>query len=411
MRYIMSRVALTALAPSLLVLAAAHVAAGRLAFMPPALAIVKLYGADVLLVVGAAVAAAFRRGRALLALTVLAIAYAALRYLVSDINDGIADRTIYAALCVAVPLNFGALSWLRERGIANTYGAGRCALLLLQVVLVALVISSRRGEVAEWIDARYVDAAWLAGSPVPQIAWVLIALAAVASCAAWLIHRSPVDVALGVATVAFGVAAHNAVSHEQFALYVAAAALILTMAVVQDGLRMAFRDELTELRSRRALNEQLAGLARRYAIAMVDVDHFKRINDLHGHDVGDQVLRLIASRLARMRGGCSAYRYGGEEFALVFPGRTAAQALPHLEKVRKEIAAYSLAIRGANRPRSGRDAKRHRGTGWRERAVSVTVSIGLAERTEEHPTPDAVLRAADRALYRAKRGGRNAVVH
>lgn len=404
------RLALAALAPPLLVLTAAHVAASHLASMPPALDGVKLYGPDALLVVGATVAFAFRRGRALLALLVLAAAYGALHYLASDFQSGLAARTLYGAICITVPLNLGALSWLRERGIANAYGARRCMIVLVQIAFIALVISSRRSEVAAWLYARYGQAAWLGQTPVPQLAWALIALAAAASVAAWILRRSPIDFALGGAAAAFGIAAHDVAAHEQFGLYIAAAALMLTIAIVQDGLRMAFRDELTGLFSRRALNEQLAGLGHRYAIAMLDVDHFKRINDLHGHDVGDQVLRMIASRLARMRGGCSAYRYGGEEFALVFRGRSAAQALPHLEAVRKEIAAYALAIRGANRPRSDRTARRHRGTGWRERAVSVTVSIGVAEPNEEHRTPDAVVQAADRALYRAKRGGRNAVV-
>lgn len=404
------RLALAALAPPLLVLAAAHVAASHLASVPPALDGVKVYGADALLVVGAIVAFAFRRGRALMALLVLAAAYGALHYLVSDIRSGLAARTLYGAVCIAVPLNLGALSSLRERGIVNAYGARRCMVLLVQIVLIALVISSRRSEVAAWLYARYVQAAWLALTPVPQLAWALIVLAIVASVAAWIVNRSPIDLALGGATAAFGIAAHGVTAHEQFALYIAAAGLIVTIAVFQDGLRMAFRDELTGLLSRRALNEQLAGLGRRYAIAMLDVDHFKRVNDLYGHDVGDQVLRMIASRLARVRGRCVAYRYGGEEFALLFPGRSAAQALPHLEAVRKEIAAYALAIRGANRPRSDRAAKQQRGTGWRERAVSVTVSIGLAERNAEHATTDAVVRAADRALYRAKRHGRNAVM-
>ena len=76
--------------------------------------------------------------------------------------------------------------------------------------------------------------------------------------------------------------------------------------------------------------QYLDGIKGLYTIAMVDVDHFKTFNDKHGHDVGDQVLQLVASRLARSPGGGRAYRYGGEEFTLIFPGRTREQALPHL---------------------------------------------------------------------------------
>ena len=94
--------------------------------------------------------------------------------------------------------------------------------------------------------------------------------------------------------------------------------LILVAAVAHEAYQMAFRDELTGLPGRRALNERLQRLGRSYVIAMADVDHFKKFNDTHGHDVGDQVLRLVAAQLRKIGGGGKAYRYGGEEFTLVF---------------------------------------------------------------------------------------------
>ncbi|MDP0971523.1 diguanylate cyclase, partial [Klebsiella pneumoniae] len=84
----------------------------------------------------------------------------------------------------------------------------------------------------------------------------------------------------------------------------------------------AFRDELTGLPGRRALNERTQRLGRNYVLAITDVDHIKRFNDTHGHDVGDQVLRLVASKLSKVNGGGRAYRYGGEEFAVVFAGKS-----------------------------------------------------------------------------------------
>ncbi|MBD9413860.1 GGDEF domain-containing protein [Pseudomonas sp. PDM16] len=90
--------------------------------------------------------------------------------------------------------------------------------------------------------------------------------------------------------------------------------LMLVAAVVHEAYQMAYRDELTGLPGRRALNDRLDRLGRNYVIAMADVDHFKKFNDTHGHDVGDQVLRLVASQLRRIGGGGKAYRFGGEEF-------------------------------------------------------------------------------------------------
>jgi GGDEF domain-containing protein len=174
---------------------------------------------------------------------------------------------------------------------------------------------------------------------------------------------------------------------------------------------MAFRDELTGLPSRRALNERLMSLGSRYAIAMLDVDHFKNFNDTYGHDLGDQVLKMVAAHIGDVGGGGKAYRYGGEEFTVVFPRKSAAEALPHLEALRKEVESYQLALRGPDRPRKAKRKGRTRQRGgWRGKdAVSVTISIGVAERNERLAAPQEVMEAADRALYRAKEQGRNRV--
>lgn len=139
--------------------------------------------------------------------------------------------------------------------------------------------------------------------------------------------------------------------------------LMIAAAVAHEAYQMAFRDELTGLPGRRALNERMQRLGRNYVIAMTDVDHFKKFNDTHGHDVGDQVLRLVASRLSKVTGGGRAYRYGGEEFALVFAGKTAAECVPHVEAVREVIANYVMHLRDQhNRPQddtAGRQRRRH----------------------------------------------------
>jgi PleD family two-component response regulator len=178
------------------------------------------------------------------------------------------------------------------------------------------------------------------------------------------------------------------------------------MSVLQDTYNMAFRDDLTGLPSRRALNEQLAGLGRRYVMAMVDVDHFKRFNDTYGHDVGDQVLKMVASKLQGVKGGGKPYRYGGEEFTIIFPRRKMAETISCLEDLRKEIAGYQLWLRSPDRPKKAREGEKQRNQSRGETAVSVTVSIGVAESAEGH-TPAEILRDADKALYRAKHKGRN----
>ncbi|AHF69888.1 GGDEF domain-containing protein [Pseudomonas cichorii] len=187
--------------------------------------------------------------------------------------------------------------------------------------------------------------------------------------------------------------------------------LMIAAAVAHEAYQMAFRDELTGLPGRRALNERMQRLGRNYVLAMSDVDHFKKFNDTHGHDVGDQVLRLVASKLSKItNGGGKAYRYGGEEFAIVFAGKTLEECLPHLEAIRESIANYEILLRNQdNRPKDDQQGRQKRGA-TASNSVSVTVSIGVAERQPEHRTPEEVLKSADQALYAAKGAGRNCVI-
>jgi diguanylate cyclase (GGDEF)-like protein len=170
--------------------------------------------------------------------------------------------------------------------------------------------------------------------------------------------------------------------------------------------RRAHLDELTGIPGRRAFEENLRRLGRHYAIAMVDVDHFKHFNDRYGHQVGDQILRFVAACLKRVSFGL-AFRYGGEEFALVMPGRRVQGMVSLLEGLRQSIESSKFTIRGRNRP-SHKPRRKDRPPGGKEQ-VGVTVSIGVARKSFLHPTPEAVVKAADEALYRAKQMGRNRV--
>lgn len=188
-------------------------------------------------------------------------------------------------------------------------------------------------------------------------------------------------------------------------------ALLSQMAtLVQESLDLAFRDELTGLPSRRALNERLRQLSSQYCLAIVDIDHFKQCNDRHGHDVGDQVLRMVASRLRQGSRG-RAYRQGGEEFVIVLDRCDTETARPLLEAIREDIAGYPMQIRDvANRPAGKHKNLRRPGQApASQRSLSVTISIGLASGNRQSGPAD-VLKQADKALYKAKAQGRNRTV-
>jgi diguanylate cyclase (GGDEF)-like protein len=116
------------------------------------------------------------------------------------------------------------------------------------------------------------------------------------------------------------------------------------------------------------------------------------------------VLRFIGSKLSQVGGGARAFRYGGEEFTVVFPGRTAEEAQPFVESLREAIATGGFGLRAPGRPEKKPE---HASEG--PIFVTITISIGVAENSKELSTPELVLEAADAALYRAKESGRNCV--
>ncbi len=194
--------------------------------------------------------------------------------------------------------------------------------------------------------------------------------------------------------------------------HLALAVFAMGIAVVERSHCIAYHDELTGLPGRCAFNEALAGLGDRFSIAVVDVDHFKKFNDTFGHDTGDQVLRKVARHLADVGGGGTAFRCGGEEFAIVFARHSADESATHVEGLRYAIEQDVFVARGPARSNRERGDRRETSTRRKQPTpvvTRVTVSIGLAECTQRMRTAEEVLLAADKALYQAKHNGRNRV--
>ena len=405
---IFARALLSLLVPAS-VLAGAYLLVPVVSELPASLAGLKAYAACIVLALGAIVSLTFRRGRAVLALLTLALAYASHELLLQEGLAGFHARAVFAALSVFVPFNFAALSVLQERGTFNVHGARRLGVIAVEVIFVSWIVFAGKTETTDWAWTPLHETMLFAPSPIPQLGLAAVALSFVVCASAWGVRRAPIDLGLAGGALAFGIAMHRIGEPQAFAVFIAAGALILTIAVLRDTFQMAFRDELTGVPSRRELNERMRGLGRRYTIAMVDVDRFKNFNNRYGHDLGDQVLKMVAAKLADVGGGGKAYRYGGEEFTVLFPGKDVDAAMPHLEALRKQVADYKLALRAAARPEKTQSVKRQRGAFRASKSESVTISIGVAQRNDKLVTPEAVIKAADQALYRAKRGGRNQV--
>jgi GGDEF domain-containing protein len=366
------------------------------------------------LLLGGAYCAVYRRQRELFLMVTVYVAY----FLLDTQTDYYRDHgkvredgaVIFHLCCLLLPLLYGLFgAWQERTHLLQDMVARFAVLLAVGGVALGLEQSFPQALLTWLADIRWpaLHGQWMS---LIQLAYPLFFIMFVLLGAQYIRHPRPLHAAQIVGLVGlFWMLPQTFILPFTLNIMCSQVMLIIAAAVAHEAYQMAFRDELTSLPGRRALNERLQRLGRNYVIAMSDVDHFKRFNDTHGHDVGDQVLKLVASRLAKVSGGGRAYRYGGEEFALVFAGKTLEECMPHLEAVRGMIAAYVIHLRDPDRPADDQQGRQRRGVGAASQ-VSVTISIGVAERQLEQRSPDEVLKAADQALYAAKGAGRNCVV-
>ena len=343
----------------------------------------------------------FRRSRLAIAAIIVAVANILLREVLLT-GDTVGVSSGLALLSLAVPINLGVLALLRDHPLQRPAPLIHIGAILLQPWFAAAFLRALARD-----PASGNSKAWLTLLQSPHAALLTVLIAVVFTILAFVFRRGTFEVALLWVLIASALALLSDRSPHSMALLLSAGQLALLFSLVEDSYRLAYHDQLTGLPSRRALDETLARLEGDYVLAMVDIDHFKRFNDRFGHDVGDQALRMVADELARVGDG-RGFRYGGEEFSLVFTGCTPDEMWDTLDDVRQRIAKRSFSIRSPKRPAKKPDPAVKPAKPARQ--VKLTVSIGAAGPSNRATDPDEVLKAADGALYKAKRRGRNRVV-
>jgi diguanylate cyclase (GGDEF)-like protein len=351
--------------------------------------------AEVFAVVLVVLAWRFRRGR----LAAAAVVIGAANFLVRDPLSAEPHGPVWAALSYLVPIALAGLALLPERPATRAP---------IPVVIGLTLATAAAANFAAGTPATVGLPGPLAVLAAPDVARLAFLIAAAFAALAFAARRGAFEGSLLWVIVAAAVALLADTEIQASAMALTAGQLVLMIGFIEDSYRLAYHDELTGLPSRRAFEEAIQSLRGSYSIAMLDIDHFKRFNDRHGHTAGDQALRMVATELGGVDSGGRSYRYGGEEFAVLFPATEPTDARMALETVRQSIATRRFAIRGPDRPRKKPD--RPQSSNRKPRLISLSVSIGLAGPNRQRTSPDAVLRAADNALYRAKKAGRNRLV-
>ncbi len=315
----------------------------------------------------------------------------------------------YILLAILLPLNLFQLHFIPERRLFSRFGLIYLAVLGLQIswgwLLVKHVEPNQDTEM--WQTYFYTLGDF---SPLPLVLILMLLSLSCASASIILKRNQGYDQATFICLLFSGLtlAQFQQPFISSVAFTVASGLLLLNL--MSCSHELAFIDPLTGIPGRRAMETELKHLGRTYTLAMLDVDHFKQFNDQYGHKTGDDVLRLVAQFLLNINIKADVYRYGGEEFTILFKGKRKNQCLEALEELREAIANYPMHIRDIEtRPLNDVEGKRKRGTTKNQETVQITVSIGVADSQEDSRTAN-VLKVADKALYKAKQNGRNQIV-
>lgn len=350
----------------------------------------------------------FNRSRVFFcALTLILSQFFLVNYIPAGMDGTEYYNMMLSIVSVYIPLNMLVFSVQRERGIVSSWGRIRFLLVGIEALIAAWIIWYNDTDLLQLFDMKLFPWNIKLLPGLSHLSLLLFLLTFVylftRQCAAGKNNDAPF---MGIMIFSFAALIFG---KDQYAAPVmfALSGFLLVAVVIHASYSMAYVDELTGLSSRRALKEELLKLGGKYTIAMLDIDHFKKFNDDHGHDVGDDVLKLVAVCIKGVGSGGKAFRYGGEEFMLLFPGKTMEEAIPCLEELREYIANRGFIKRSKSRPKEKPAEIVTKRSSYKK--LYLTVSIGVAEKSEKYKGADEVVAAADKALYRAKAKGRNCV--
>lgn len=324
----------------------------------------------------------------------------------TDSDPESSGSVFFSAAALLLPLNLMAFSLIKEETMTTWRSILPASLLLLQPSLVFWLSQPGQDSLAQSLQQPLlpiVSAGWM---PIPQLALLAYFGALLLIGVRFILRRHLLDNGT-VWTLIASFVAFQGVQHSWSPTsFFSTAGLILFMTLVQAFHRQTYCDDLTGVPGKLAYDEAVAGLGKQYVLAVVGIDQLKHYGNQRGKSVSDQVLRVVAMKIAASAGAGKVYRLAGEEFVILFSRKTATATLVDLGAVRKSVEETDLWVTRRNRVREGGGVTGEKSSDER---LPVTVSIGLAEAGDAKSSLALVTKAAYRALYEAKGDGGNRV--
>jgi diguanylate cyclase (GGDEF)-like protein len=321
----------------------------------------------------------------------------------------------FEIISAAFPLALCIIFLLKESRLWSDQSLSRFLLTLFPFLLFTCL--------AAWMPGPFLKVFyWGTPSPklfkIPDLAWATTALFLLAAIGIHDLKIKPFLLALSAAFVPFFLIIHVCLQSigpaskipALFHVIIAFTTItgILLFSILHLYWKKVYVDVLTGIPNRQAMDEQLHTLTGEYALAMVDIDYFKKFNDTYGHAEGDNVLRMVAQHLEEHL-GARAYRYGGEEFCVIFEGSDAPKAVDMMDETRADLQKRKFILR-RNKRRKGEPENSSSKKEDKGKTVHITFSVGVAMAQRNTVNYEEVIKRADRALYQAKDNGRNCVV-
>jgi len=353
--------------------------------------------------VGLLVGLIFKRIWLMLVILVLALADKALLYFAANTAVTMEGGSlIYQAISFLLPFNLCVFAFMKRRGDVTWQSIWFLSAIILQGCAVAFIYQYRSLGFGSFLEYSAPKLPLLEGIPLSQLALFAFGIAFAYYLFLYIRTRGVIERSFCWALISvfygLGLSKIGPVS----SIYFSTAGLIFVLSVIEDIYFEGFQDELTDLPTGKSMLGTLSQLDRGYSVALIEVDHIKRLRDNHGRRVSKQVLRNIGSKLTTVAGGGKPFRYGGEVFAVVFPGKFLSDALPLMEELRQTIKKPGPILIDQKSPR-----KKPKRVEILANKVQVTVSIGVAERKDLEMTSRQAIIKAEKALSTARDEGRD----